>query len=279
MRNVRPILALGCLCSVGLNLWLLSRGATDSAPDAGAGSSKPAVHGPTGARHKPTVQRVLPVHQTRDASGITGLSDDELDRRIAAAEKDVELLSPLEVRYEHRPRSLDDEKRVRPLLDKIFHVASGAAQPYDLECHAGICMLVVPETKPPFENWSDTLQDAPNSLLFESKTFSGDAVYLELADPLKTAGWEAQYALLSRFWFSGTIKHCKQANATPAGTADFVVSLDRQTGRFRVNVSGTLASEACGRCVLSVLQGMIAEVPAAPRGAYVEDWQFRVGVP
>src|SRR4051794_20517015 len=90
MRNATPILALACLCSVGLNVWLLSRGATHSAPHAGAGSSNASVGGATGGGHKRTVRRVLPVHRTRDASPIAGLSDDALAQRIAEAESDVE---------------------------------------------------------------------------------------------------------------------------------------------------------------------------------------------
>jgi hypothetical protein len=190
----------------------------------------------------------------------------DLERRVLAAEAEVEKFMEPEEKYSRQLRSIESEARIRPYLDLIFKDVAGQEPKYHVECHGLVCQISAEQSNA----WIGPLQTTyPESTMFGAMSFS-DKAFVELL----TEG----AALANRIHHDAGqwIYACVTADSTP-GDLLYQLNMD-DSNRVTVQSSGSLANQAVGSCVVNALRTAAAKAPVPPN-TRIEDREHRLTLP
>jgi len=184
--------------SIGLNGYLLL---TASAH----GTVVPPLH--SGHRAVPVVH---PVHHElrpeRPAASVSAeiraLDDQALDARLAAAEKQLDAMLPVQERFELGDRAPELEDRIRPLLDGAFIADDGTAVSYDLECRRDVCRI----ENVGLSEWQNLVEPALG--MNGDRMSVGESVYVQIVDESLAAARHVSELLVEALRASKEARAC-----------------------------------------------------------------------
>jgi hypothetical protein len=170
----------------------------------------------------------------------------------------------------------ENEERIKPFLDKVFHVKAGEDAPYDFECRGNICRLTTSVS--PFE-WEHDLQTDPDGMgLFRDIGFGPEGVTMELEEPARAAGMQLFVKIAMALVKSTRVAQCKIENPTP-GDLQFGLAVDPASHGLSITVTGSLAGQASGVCIRRVLDDLVAATPVPLEVTEVPGWPIQIKVP
>jgi len=189
---------------------------------------------------------------------ILDLDRAKLEKRVAEAEAKLETLLPLEEKFERAPSTPENEERLRPFLDKVFHVKAGEVAPYDVECHQAYCRLL-PDSFA--GEWESDLQRYPERIeWFKELGFSGNRVFMELQPPEHAAGFRLFMQLVTALDESPAVDVCKKQNPQ-RGMVVLVMRFDPASRHIAVLAFDSLANQPGGICIRRALEEVVAATP------------------
>jgi hypothetical protein len=261
------VLVVALVLSLGANAYLLLAAPRSEQP---AAVEQPSPPPPEPKQHEPPKpDAALPV-----PSEIAQADRAKLEQRLAETEAKIEKLLPLHEKFERAERTPENEDRVRPYIDKVFHVKPGEEAPYELECHEMICHLVAPGVE-----WEQPLQTDPEVIgAFNGKQFGPDGVYMEIGDPEHSGGLRYVVKLAYALNSSTRARLCMMENPQ-RGEMKLRLSLDPTSRRVSVDATGSVAGQAVGVCIRRVLEDLVAATPVPSDVTSFPDLPIPIEVP
>jgi hypothetical protein len=193
-----------------------------------------------------------------------------LERRVLAAEAQVEEYLPPNEKFAKLTRSMETETRIAPYLERVFKGLPGPDPKYAVECRGRICRLD-PKVTGDANAWMRPLQSSypDRASLFRGMMFTFGHAFLEV----RTVGEE----LAGKIHYDAEryVHACLHANPEP-GELTYQLVMDR--GYVSLRSSGTLRDHPVGKCIAEALRQSIAKFPAPP-GVAVEDVEHTVTLP
>src|SRR5262249_23183471 len=123
-----------------------------------------------------------------------------LERRLMAAEKRLDELTPASEKWARGIRAPADEDRVRPYLDKLFEVKPNGPRPYDVECRDQICKISAKPDAGASPEWFNKIQSDPEAVrLFQWRSGGGNTVFMLLRDPRSGAQFSLMTVIATAF--------------------------------------------------------------------------------
>lgn len=249
--------------SIGLNGYLLL---------AGNGSAHGAVVAPMHGGHR-AIPVVHPVHHEprpeRPAlsvpAEIRALDDSALDTRLAAAEKQLDKMLPLEDRFELGERVPELEERIRPLLDGAFVADDGTAVPYDLECRRDVCRI---ENVGLLE-WQNLVSDALG--VHQERMSMGESVYVQIVDESLAAARHVTELLVYALRASKEARACITPDAQH-GVVTITFVLDPGTRQIHAVAGGALAGDVVGVCIRNAADAIASKATVPANVTELPDW-------
>jgi hypothetical protein len=189
---------------------------------------------------------------------LSGIERSALERRLATAEARLADLAPPNEKFAGRARSLETEERVKPFLDEVFAHYQAAEPKYTFECRGRVCKIDAPVNN----DWTMPLQQTfPGTAIFHQMSFGRDGTFVELAPAEQIPG----------NFLSGMIMGALLHARTPCGFAtspqgELILRLEYDEGTRRItrDVTGSLAAQPVGACIIQALDDVIATIKLPP---------------
>lgn len=192
------------------------------------------------------------------------------------AEARLEELLPIEQKFDREERSVDNEKRIAPTLDKVFQRKAGTDPSYAVECRANICRISVLDNAP--AEWLKEIQvDVDARAMFDARSFGAKGAFVRLSEPDAVVGKRLMSDIAMRVYQSNLIDDCKSASKEH-GSLTVTVVFDESVRRLRVQATGSLAELPAGICVRRGVEGILSSTQVPDDLVWLPEVPFEITI-
>jgi hypothetical protein len=203
----------------------------------------------------------------------------DCENRLEQLEVRLDGLRPAKERFALAARSVESEERLRPVLSRMLVLEQGIDPTYQLECHADVCRLRVPDDKAVRDNWSDVIQsDRVAREMFRRVSFDSGEVYITLDEPGAVVGRHFVNDVEMSFYESSTLAECKNRNRDPGNVTIHIV-FDAPSRKASTIEDGTLANQALGICIHHAMEDLLRVTRVPQEMVSVPDWPMFIDSP
>lgn len=256
------LLIAALVASLALNAYLVFGRASDASSDETTDAA------PTTTSQRASKKIVFAPSPSNPASYGT-LDRKVLERRVLAAEAEVEeYLEPSE-KFPKYTRSVETEARVKPYLDLVFKKLPGTDPKYEVECRGRICKLD-PKVEGDANAWMRPLQTTyPERVLFGSMAFGPNGTFLEVASEGEELAGKIGYDAHQ------SVHPCLHESSD---TGELTYQLVMDHGHVAFRMGGSLRDHPVGKCVAEAIRQSIAKFHVPP-GVEVVDVEHTFTLP
>lgn len=190
-----------------------------------------------------------------------------LETRLAKAEATLAKTLPLNLKFERAEPSPESERRIQPVLDKLFD-----GEEYTLECRGAVCIIGSDSES----DWRDRIQSDIAVVGAFGGMQVGRNVTVQLEDAPRAASINTLVRPAEALRTSPALAACKREHPAE-GT--LWLSLQIEARRFIVKANGPLANQAIGVCIRRALEDIAAATPMPPDVTSTEEMPFPVPLP